>query len=211
MRESTLHLRVVAASGLWLAATLSTEGCLFQKKPRAYVPPPVRPPAPVVLKDPPYLDPAPEVEAALVELPDLGPATLSPLPPWTPPPAPVKPRPAVAQAPKPPTPPPTEALPTLPRITQILTPQQSRDYNRELDEELSRVTEALKKAAGKEEPDGGATGYRGKNYSFPETSSAGARGGSSDRSQLCGACRSPRNRTPQAPALKAAGSEGPAA
>jgi hypothetical protein len=148
MREM-FQLRVVAAGGLWLAAALSTEGCLFQKKPRAYVPPPVRPPAPVVLKDPPYLDPAPAVQTASVESPYFGPATLTPLPPWTPPPAPVKPRPPVAQAPKPPTPPPAEAQPTLPRITQILTAQQIRDYTREIDEKLNRVTEALNKAAGK--------------------------------------------------------------
>jgi hypothetical protein len=55
----------------------------------------------------------------------------------------------VAQAPKPPTPPPAEAQPTLPRITQILTAQQIRDYTREIDEKLNRVTEALNKAAGK--------------------------------------------------------------
>ncbi len=149
MRESTLQLRVVAVSALWLAATLSTEGCLFQKKPRAYVPPPVRPPAPVAYQDPPLLDPAPKIETALVELPYLGPATLTPLPPWAPPPAPVKPRPPVAQAPKPPTPPPTEVPPTLPRITQILTARESRDLNREMDEKLGHVTDALSKAAGR--------------------------------------------------------------
>lgn len=147
MRESTLQLRVVAASALWLAATLSTEGCLFQKKPRAYVPPPVRPPAPLAHTDPPLLDPAPKIETALAELPDFGPTMLSPLPPWAPPPPTVRPRRPVAQAPKP-TPPP-EALPTLPRITQILTAQQSRDYKREIDERLNHVTDALNKAAGK--------------------------------------------------------------
>jgi hypothetical protein len=37
----------------------------------------------------------------------------------------------------------------LARIAQILTPQQIHDYNREIDDALNRVTEALKLAAKK--------------------------------------------------------------
>ncbi len=181
---------------------------LVQKKPRAYVPPVIRPPVRVTLKPPPLiLDPAPQVEVALVELPEAAPTNPAPLPPPAKP-APPRPRP-VAQTPKPP-PPPPDALPTLPRITQILTAQETRDYNREIDTDLSRSTEVLK-TVGEEKPDGGSTGHGGEDSSLPETSSAGARGRSCDRGQLCEACRSPRNRPPRAPALKAAGSEGPAA
>jgi hypothetical protein len=145
MRKGTLQIRVMAATALWLAPTLSTTGCLFQKKPRAYVPPAVRPPARVDPGQPPLLDPAPEVAIAVVELPDFRPATLSPLPPWVPQPVPAGPRPPVARAPKPTLPAP-DAPPTLPRITQILTAQQIRENNQQLDEYLNFVTEALNKA-----------------------------------------------------------------
>jgi len=150
MREGLFLVRAVAATALWLATTLSTAGCLVQKKPRAYVPPPVRP-APVAAKQPPQppliLDPVPEVETASIELPQTRPADAPTLPPPVPQPAPVRPRPPVAQAPKP-TPPP-DALPTLPRITQILTAQQRRDLTRQLDEDLNYVAEALNKAGKK--------------------------------------------------------------
>jgi hypothetical protein len=149
MFEGTFQIRMVAAAALWLAATLSTSGCLFQKKPRAYVPPPVRPAAAVAPDPPPppFLDSAPEIEAASVGLPDFGPATLPKLPPPARQPPPVRPRP-VAAAPRP-TPPPPDATPTLPRITQILSAQQIRDYNKEIDEDVNRVTDALNKAGKK--------------------------------------------------------------
>jgi hypothetical protein len=147
MREGVFQLRVVGVTALWFAATLSTTGCLFTKKPRAYVPPVIRPPVRVTLKPPPLiLDPAPQVEVALVELPEAAPTNPAPLPPPAKP-APPRPRP-VAQTPKPP-PPPPDALPTLPRITQILTAQETRDYNREIDTDLSRSTEVLKTAGKK--------------------------------------------------------------
>ncbi len=150
MRERTFQIRLVAAGGLWLSAMLSTSGCLFQKKPPgAYVPPPVRPPAPVALKQPPLIaDPVPEVEIAVVELPDSGPAIMPSLPPPVAQPAPVRPRPPAPQPPKP-APPPPEAPQTLPRITQILTAQQIRENNQQLDEFLNFVTEALKTAGKK--------------------------------------------------------------
>lgn len=148
MREGLFQLRVVAVTALWLATTLSTTGCLFQKKPRAYVPPVIRPPARVAPKPGELIrDPAPELEVALIELPESRLADRSPLPPPAKPATIVSRRP-VAQAPKP-TPPTPDPLPTLPRITQILTAQQTRDYNREIDLDLGRSTEVLKTAAGK--------------------------------------------------------------
>jgi hypothetical protein len=149
MRDGLFQVRIVAATALWVATTLSTEGCLFQKKPRAYVPPPVRPPAPVALDPLPLLGPPPDVEVALVELPESEPSSPALLPPPPKQPAPPRPRtPAVAAAPKP-TPPPPDAPPTLPRITQMLTTQQIGDYTRQLDEALNYVSEALKTAGKK--------------------------------------------------------------
>jgi hypothetical protein len=149
MREGTLHIRVVAASGLWLAATLSSSGCLFQKKPRAYVSPPARPPARVALKPPPLLEPAPEIEIASVELPEseFEPANLPALPAPAKPPAPTRPKPVIQPAKPAPAQP--DATPTLPRITQLLTAQQIHDLNQQFDEFSNYVTEALKTAGKK--------------------------------------------------------------
>src|SRR5579863_2751617 len=73
-RVRKLPLHVVVSTSLWLASTLTTSGCLFQKTPRAYVPPPIHPP--VALKPPPppplLTDAVPEIQLASVELPDLG-------------------------------------------------------------------------------------------------------------------------------------------
>lgn len=148
MRKRPFQTRTVAASALWLGTMLSSTGCLFQKKPRAYVPPRLPPPVRVVPAPPPLLDTAPAIEVAAVELPESAPPELPPLPaPAKPQPPPRRP-PVVATAPKP-TPPPAEVTPTLPRITQILSAQQIRDYTRELDEALNRSMEVLKTAAGK--------------------------------------------------------------
>jgi hypothetical protein len=144
------HVRAVAATGLWFAATLSTSGCLFQKKHRAYAPPPLRPPAPITTKAPFIVDPVPLIEVASIELPNPGPINIAPLPPPPKPSTtPTKPKPSVAVAPPKPATAPSEAPPTLARIAQILTPQQIHDYNREIDDALNRVTEALKLAAKK--------------------------------------------------------------
>jgi hypothetical protein len=48
-----------------------------------------------------------------------------------------------------PKPPPDAPATPLPRITQLLTAQQISDYNKEIDNDLGRVTQALKSAAGR--------------------------------------------------------------
>lgn len=51
--------------------------------------------------------------------------------------------------PKPAPPTPSPAVETAPRLGQIFTPDQLRDYNRTLDESLDRVRRALAVVAGK--------------------------------------------------------------
>lgn len=68
------------------------------------------------------------------------------LPPLPAPPKPAPPKkPAVAAAPKPATPslPPEPEPPAVPRLGQIFTQEQTREYNRSLDESLERVRKAL--------------------------------------------------------------------
>lgn len=134
--------RTVAA--LCLAAGLSTSACLFQKPPRAFIPPPVPArPAASVRKPVPAIA-APPDNLASTDLPDLSQAVPAVAPDFPPPPKPpaAPRRPVVATAPKPAPPAPTETAPA-PRIVQILTPEQTREYTRELDDSLERVRRAL--------------------------------------------------------------------
>ena len=130
---------------IWIvvALCLATPACWFRKKkPRVFVPPPVQI-RPVSLPAQPEL-PKPadfEVEAAIEP-----PGYTASLPTLPPPPAPPK-RP-VAAAPKAPPPPQLEPLPT-PRLGQIFTAEQLREYNRTLDESLERVRRTLAAIAGR--------------------------------------------------------------
>ncbi len=131
-----------------LMLAIAMQGCLFRKKPpRVFVPPPVRvrtvslPPQPE-LPEPPTVDFDAEIRPP--EYADNLPALSFP----PPPPAPVK-RPVIA-APKvlpPPTPEP-EPL-TTPRLGQIFTAEQLREYNKALDESLERVRRTLAVIMGK--------------------------------------------------------------
>ena len=136
---------------LWLAATLTTSGCLFQKKPRAFVPPVLPPPKPVAFKPVAMVDAAPEIEATLnptVELFSVAAWVDLQLPP--------PPKPAVpARRPTPPPPTqvkvaPPEAPPVAPpKISQILSPQESNNLIRAFDDSMGRVDRALTELAKK--------------------------------------------------------------
>ena len=134
---------------LILALSLGTTSCWFQKKTaaRVFVPPP---PAarPSVASVVPEIPPAPEIELdsempQIEGFPESLPTAVAP-PPATPrrTPPPVRataPPPAVI----PPEPPP------MPRLGQIFTADQLREYNRSLDESLDRVRRLLGSVAGK--------------------------------------------------------------
>ena len=134
---------------LLLVLSLGSTSCLFRKPPRAFVPPPA-PPRPVIVAAPPEVPAAPEIDSQAT-------ATLSPeLPsimPTAPPPPPAAPprRPATATAPRttPPSPVPQPETPPLPRLGQIFTAVQLREYNQALDQSLEEVRRVLTIAAGK--------------------------------------------------------------
>lgn len=130
-----------------VALACSTSGCLWFHKPTKAASLPAPPPHPKVTTAPVLLDP-PNLSAMVVRLP--------PLPAWTPPrysPPPPRTRRAAAE-PKPVVTPPvqppettttTATAPTqpAPRLGQIYTPEQVREYTRTLDESLDRVKKAL--------------------------------------------------------------------
>jgi hypothetical protein len=141
-------------AAIWLAATLASSGCLFQKTPppRAFRPPPVIPrPAQQVLV--PLLDPPPDLDASLTQ--GSGPV-LVPLIASIDAPLPAPPR-AVPPARRPPvantTPAPARAAqpdqPAPPRITRILTPQELNDNTRAYNDSMARVERALNDLAKK--------------------------------------------------------------
>ncbi len=130
--------------------SLGTTSCFFQKKTaaRVFVPPPpaVRPAVASVVPEIPEA-PAVDLDAAMPQIegfPESLPANPGPPPPAqrrTPPPVrATAPQPAVI---------PTEPPPTPPRLGQIFTAEQLREYNRSLDESLDRVRRVLGSVAGK--------------------------------------------------------------
>jgi hypothetical protein len=133
---------------LILALSLGTTSCRFQKTKslRVFVPPPPvpRPPLPSMV---PEIPPAPDFEAgAELTLPEGVAAVMPPAAP--PPPVPRRaPPPVRANAPPPAVVPP-EAQPT-PRLGQVFTADQLREYNRALDESLDRVKRVMGTVAGK--------------------------------------------------------------
>lgn len=138
----TLSLRLGVRVGLVLALSVLSSSCLFKKAPMAFTPPPPRAQPtvrfdPVRLTAPPPLivgNPAsnvPQAPNAIAELP----------PPPVPKPAPRHPAVATA-APKPSTPAAAPETPA-PRLGQVFTPDQQREYNRTIDESLERVKRAL--------------------------------------------------------------------
>ncbi|HSR05908.1 MAG TPA: hypothetical protein VLM42_02050 [Bryobacteraceae bacterium] len=135
---------------LILAMSLGTTSCLFQKKTAARVfvpPPPVARPS--VVSVVPEIPAAPELELdsempQIEGFPESLPASAGPPPPAprraAPPPRATAPPPAVI---------PTEPPPTMPKLGQIFTADQLREYNRSLDESLDRVRRVLGSVAGK--------------------------------------------------------------
>jgi hypothetical protein len=135
---------------LILALTLSNTACLFQKRPapRVFVPPPPAP-RPAIATSEPELPPAPEI-GSHVEPPDLEiPANMpnEAAPPPSPAPRRIPP-PVRATIPAPPAIP-VEPAPAAPRLSQIFTAEQLREYNRTLEDSLDRVRKVLGTVASK--------------------------------------------------------------
>ena len=133
---------------LLLVLSLGSTSCWSRKPPRAFVPPPAQP-KPVIVAVPPEVPAAPEIDAeATATLPPDLPSTMPSAPP--PPPAAPPRRPATAAAPRTTPPPaPQPETPPLPKLGQIFTAAQLREYNQALDQSLERVRRALTIAAGK--------------------------------------------------------------
>jgi hypothetical protein len=134
---------------LILGLSLGTTACRFQKRPatRVFVPPP-RAHRPTVAIAQPEVPAPPEIDIEaqppLIEVPANLPSAAAP----PPAPAPRRPAPVRATAPPPPTVVPTEPPPT-PRLGQIFTAEQLREYNRALEESLDRVKRVLGTVAGR--------------------------------------------------------------
>jgi hypothetical protein len=124
--------------------SLVSASCRHQQV-RAFVPPPSRP-RPFVLPPAPQLPEAPELDARSdAEIP---PELESAIPVLPPPPAPPR-RPPVIATPRPVPPAVPAEPPASPRLGQIFTAEQLREYNRTLDESLTRVRTILAVAAGR--------------------------------------------------------------
>lgn len=131
---------------MWLAGVVGMTSCGSHKPPRVFNPPPV------VAKAPEPLPPAPEIasppavafEPVVYDFPSqTDPSQQFPI---LPPPRPPKP---VANIPKP-APAPTESVPVPAlRLSQILTPEESRRNTQELDQYTESVKKALTKVAGR--------------------------------------------------------------
>lgn len=133
-----------------LALSFGSTSCWFRKytPPRVFVPPP---PAarPSVALTQPELPPPPEIElpqdASIME----GiPVAMPPVEAAPPAPARRAPPPVRVNA-QPPAVVPPEVQPAAPRLGQIFTAEQLRDYNRAVDESLDRVRRVLGNVAGR--------------------------------------------------------------
>jgi hypothetical protein len=120
--------------------------CHHHRQSRVFQPPPPRPHPPFVLPPFPTLPEAPDIEAESesAEPPEIA----SDIPVLPPPPEPPK-RPVVVAVPKPVPPPPPPEPPASPRLGQMFTADQLRDYNRALDESMARARTVLAVAAGR--------------------------------------------------------------
>ncbi len=130
---------------LTLAAFLLTSGCIFgpKKQARVFVPPPPKKIDPVALK-PPTITAAPDVAIQNPETPTLFASIGFPSVEFQPPaPPPLPPRPPRVVTPAKTTPPPSVVPEPAPKIAQIFTADQLRDYTRTLDDSLNRVERNL--------------------------------------------------------------------
>jgi hypothetical protein len=142
------------STALVLAFALFSTGCWFSHNPPAAFTPPPPQAAPVTaeperLPEPPVVSSVPDLSetsaessTATVLSPGLVPNGVAEAPA---PPAPRTParRPPVSSPPKPAATTPQPDPPPLPRLGQILSPEQTREYNRTLEESLDRVRKAL--------------------------------------------------------------------
>ena len=145
-----LSIRGSKFAAVWLcvASTLGTTSCFFRKPPpRVFVPPPrpirplEQPQLPVVLPGPP--ETTITLAAVLPNVPE------TPLRIAGPPPVAAPKRPPVAASPKPAATAPNSATvieAPAPRLTQILTAEQTREYNKTIDDNLDFVRKALVQA-----------------------------------------------------------------
>jgi type IV secretory pathway VirB10-like protein len=141
-----LSIRKTLTTTLWLAGAVGMTSCGFHKAPRAFNPPPVTAKAPEPIPPAPEIASPPEVafEPAVYDFPSqTDPAARFPvLPP------PRAPRP-VATVPKPP-PAPAETPSAPPvRLSQILTPEESRRNTQELEQYTESVKRALARVQGR--------------------------------------------------------------
>lgn len=137
-------LSVRLSSPAFLALmTLSalSSSCFFKRTPRAFNPPPPQTQPQMPAAAPPIAAEPPKIAGNPDETIPVAPATI---PEVAAPPTPKPPsRRPVASAPKPAaTPPPTESAPP-PRLGQIFTADEQRQYNRTIEESLDRVRRAL--------------------------------------------------------------------
>jgi hypothetical protein len=152
MTPDFLHLRTdshpfrTMSATLWLAGSLGVVSCGYHKAPRVFTPPPVAASAPLPVPSAPAIDVPDEIafEPSVYDFPAQTDSSLR-LPGLPPRP----PRPPVANVPKPP-PPPSEPPPVAaPKLAQILTPEESRRNNLELEQSTERVKKALATVAGR--------------------------------------------------------------
>ena len=141
-----LRISKTAVTTLWLAGAVGLSSCAH-KAPRAFNPPPVAAKAPAPIPPTPEIASPPEVafEPVVFDFPrQTDPASRFPVPTPPRPPRPVanvpKPQPAPNDIPS--------STPAL-RLSQILTPEESRRNNQELDQYTESVKKALTKVAGR--------------------------------------------------------------
>lgn len=138
-----MRLRPVALMALAALLAVSSGCNPFRRQRQPKVPPPVSP-APLPPKAKP--EPAPSGKSVWWEFPP--PPEIAPAPPSSIPPPPIQAqlpkrpppkvrRPITAAAPETETEPPKG--PPVPRLTQLLSPEEERQYNREIDEALERA------------------------------------------------------------------------
>jgi hypothetical protein len=129
-------------------SSMFAASCHRRPQARVFVPPPAPPKPPFVLPPMPQVPEAPDLDA--VSDAETPPELVAEIPVLPPPPEPPK-RPVVVAAPKPAPPPPTPEPPgpTSPRIGQMFTADQLREYNRALEDSMSRARTVLAVAAGR--------------------------------------------------------------
>lgn len=120
-------------------------GCLFQKPKQrvAFVPPPPKPPV--------KLGPRPDLPSPPLLAIDIGalfpPVIADTVPDLPPPRVTVRPRPPLVAGPKPPATLPDQPAP--PKLGPLFTPEQIREYTRDLEDRLERVRRQLAVLGGK--------------------------------------------------------------